>query len=176
MGDVKTAQGLSGVQEMLERMQAYQASLANEQEARAHQEAEQARAAAAVNTSFGALVEAAVLVAMADGQFSAAESKRLVEHVLPLTGGKLDAAQVEALVQEASARVQGEGAAARTGAVASVLSDVELRRAALLVAGAVGWAEGGINQKEGLALQALARAFGIPIEELHKLLAQAHQR
>ncbi|EYF01574.1 TerB family tellurite resistance protein [Chondromyces apiculatus] len=173
MADVK-AEEISGVGGLLQRMKAYQDALAQEQTARAHQEEEQAKAAQEVATTFGALVEAATLVAMADGQFSDAESKRLTDRVVPLTGGRLDATQVGALAQEAAQRIQGEGASARTGAVASTLSDDELRRAALLVAGAVGWTEGGIGQKEGLALQALARAFGISIEDMHKLLAEAH--
>lgn len=174
MADVQQAQGLSGIQGMLEQMQAYQRSLEQQQAVQQQAQEEQARAEQEVAGTFGAVIEAAAIVAMADGRFSDAESKRLVARVEPLTGGRLSSDQIEAMAQEAAARIQSEGASARTDAVATALADHELRRAALLVAGAVGWTEGGIGQKEGLALQSLSRAFGIAIEDMQKLLAQAH--
>ena len=173
MAEVQQAQGLSGIQAMLEQMQSYQQSLVQQQAAQQEAAQQQAQADAQVAGTFGALIEAATIVAMADGQFSNAESRRLVARVAPLTGGRLSAEQIEALAQEAAGRIQAEGASARADAVAAMLED-DLRRAALLVAGAVGWTEGGIGQKEGLALQSLSRAFGIKIEDMHKLLAQAH--
>lgn len=179
MADDQQAQGwLSGVHATLEQMQSYQRSLEQQQVAQqvAQQQAQeqQARAEQEVADTFGAVVEAAAIVAMADGSFSDAESQRLVARVAPLTGGRLSAEQIEAMAKEAAARVQSEGASARADAVAAALADDELRRAALLVACAVGWTEGGIGQKEGLALQSLSRAFGIAIADMQKLLAQAH--
>ncbi len=48
------------------------------------------------------------------------------------------------------------------------------RWTSLLAASAAAWKDGGVGQKEGLALQAFARAFGIPINELHKIMSEAH--
>ncbi len=76
-------------------------------------------------------------------------------------------------MQAAASRVQSEGRDGRIRAVASVISDPGLRRATLLAGAGVAWLDRGVGEKEGLTLQALARAFDIPINELHQLMAKA---
>lgn len=174
MAEPQQAQGLSGIQAMLDQMNAYKATLEQEQAAQQQAEAQQAQEQQQVSSTFGAIVEAATLVGAADGKLSESESRRIADRVCQLADGRLSSDQIHALVQEAASRIQAEGAAARADAVAGALEDSELRRAALLVASAVGWMEGGVGQKEGLALQSLARAFGVPINELHQLMGQAH--
>ena len=174
MAEVQQAQGISGIQAMLDKMNAYKQTLEQEQAARQQADAQQAQEQQQVSSKFGAIVEAATLVGMADGRFSETESRRVVERVRQLAGDRFSAEEIDALVRDASSRIQAEGASARADAVAGLLEDGELRRAALLVASAVGWLEGGVGQKEGLALQSLARAFGLPINELHQIMGQAH--
>jgi len=81
---------------------------------------------------------------------------------------------LQTLFQVAGARVENEGRDARIQAIGQDITDPDLRRGTFLVAAAVSWKDGGIGVKQGLALQALARAFEIPMNEMHKLLAKAH--
>lgn len=171
MAEVQRLQGLSGIQATLEQMDAYKETLEREQAARQQAEADEA---AEVSVELEALIEAAYLVAVADGRVSEAERRRLVERVGEVTGGRFSAHHIEGMLDQAAERVMGDGAPARAEAIAEVLTDPDLRRAALLVACAVAWLDGGVGQREGLALQALARAFDIPIAEMHQILSEAH--
>jgi tellurite resistance protein len=174
MAEVERAQRLSGIQVLLDQMSSYKQVLERDQAAQQQAQAEQAAAEQQTSTELAALVEAAYLVAVADGRVSEAESRRLVERVGHVTGGRFSAGHIEEIMRGAAERVHGEGAAARAEVIASALPDSELRRAALLVACAVAWLDGGVGQREGLALQALARAFDIPIDEMQRILGQAH--
>lgn len=175
MADVQQAQGLSGIQSLLDQMGSYKQVLEKEQAVQQQARSEQAAEEKQASEELSALIEAAYLVAVADGRVSEAESRRLLERVGHVTGGRFSVAYLEESMRSAAKRVLGEGATARAEVIASVLTSDELRRAALLVASAVAWAEGGVGQREGLALQALARAFGIPIGEMQRLLGQAHR-
>lgn len=105
---------------------------------------------------------------------SEAERHRLVERVGHVTGGRFSAEYIGEIMHGAAERVHGEGAAARAEEIAAALPSDELRRAALLVASAVAWLDGGVKEREGLALQALARAFGISTHEMQQILGEAH--
>ena len=63
----------------------------------------------------------------------------------------------------------GLDGAAKT--VAAALPEIDAQSSLLVIASAVGWLGGGVGTKEGLALQALARAFSMPINTLHQLMA-----
>ncbi|MCC6557949.1 MAG: TerB family tellurite resistance protein [Polyangiaceae bacterium] len=174
MAEVQEARGLAGIQALLEQMQSYKQVLENEQAAQQAVQEEHAREEQEASRELEALVEAAYLVAAADGRVSEAERHRLVERVGRVTGGRFSAAYIEEIMQGAAERVHGEGAAARAEEIAAALPSDELRRAALLVASAVAWLDGGVKEREGLALQALARAFGISTHEMQQILGQAH--
>ena len=60
---------------------------------------------------------------------------------------------------------------ARIDAVASEITDPELRRAAFLVGAGLAWLDRGIGEKEGLALQAISRKFDIPMNAMHTVAA-----
>jgi tellurite resistance protein len=173
MAEAIQAEGLQGLNGMLEQMTAYKEMLEREQAQKAQHEAEQAAVDQAQSTEFGAFVETAYLIAAADGSVSDAESQRLSHGISQLTQGQLSDQQIQEHMQAAASRFQSEGRDGRIQAVASVISDPNLRRAALLVGAGVAWLDRGVGEKEGLALQAIARAFDIPINEMHKLLAQA---
>ncbi|MDI3284409.1 tellurite resistance TerB family protein [Polyangium sp. 15x6] len=176
MAEVKRLGSLgnvAAVQEALAQADAYKEMLEREAAAKAEAEARHAAEEAHVGAQIGALVEAAYLVASADGRYTSSESDRLVERVGALTENKFAADHLAAMASEAQGRAS-EGIDARARAIAELLPDPELRRATLLVASAVAWLDGGVGQKEGLALQSLARAFGFSIDELHKIMGQAH--
>lgn len=163
-------QKMSGLKAMLDKVTAYREVLEKEQAAQQAADAEQAQASAEMT----ALVEAACIVAASDGKISGGELERLVARVGELTEGRFSGDALQGIAEIAADRVASEGVPARADAVAASLRDPDLRRAALLVAGAVAWLDGGVGTKEGLALQALARSFGIPIDEMHRILGQAH--
>lgn len=162
---------ISAVAKALQESMAFQQMLEAEKAAK---EQSAAQEEAAQTARIDALVEAAYIVASADGRYSSAESERLVERVGALTNNLFVPDTLASMAEEARERVSAEGLEARARAIADVIQDPELRESALLVASAVGWLDGGVGQKEGLALQALARAFSISTHDLHKIMGQAH--
>jgi tellurite resistance protein len=173
MTEVHKLQNTEVVQAALAQTAAYQEMLQREAAIKEQILAQQAMEAGNNNSQVGALVEAIYLVATADGRFSGEECAELSAHVAALTDNRFSAEDVETMRHAAEGRA-GEGIEARGHAIAELLSDADLRRSALLAASAVAWQDGGVGTKEGLALQSLARAFGIPINELHKIMSEAH--
>ncbi len=152
---------------------AYQEMLRREAEMRQQMQEQQVMAESGHQSQIEALVETIYLVASADGRFSGAECEELSAHVAALTEGAFTTEQIEEMRSKVAENA-GEGIDARAQAIAECLTDMDLRRSALLAASAAAWQDGGVGQKEGLALQTLARAFGIPINELHKIMSEAH--
>lgn len=173
MSEVMKLEDAGGFRSMLSNASAYQEMLEREAAMKEQILAQQAADAAGNTSQVGALVETIYLVATADGRFSDSECAELSAHVSALTDGRFSADEIESLRENAASHA-GEGIEARAQAIAECLTDMDLRRSALLAASAAAWQEGGVGQKEGLALQTLARAFGIPTHELHKLMSEAH--
>jgi tellurite resistance protein len=139
--------------------------------------AEQARitdegAAAEEATLLAGLVEAAYLMAMADGEITQEETDAMADGLYKLTN--ITEETLATLFGVAASRHENEGQAARIAALGSDIPDPDHRRGAFLVASAVSWKGGGIGVKQGLALQALARAFEIPTHEMQVILGKAH--
>jgi tellurite resistance protein len=160
---------MAGLKAAIEQMESVQRCIAAQ---KAAEQASADAAQAAESAKFGALVEAATLVSLADKVVSEAEMRALAKGIGEISG--LEVGTILGLVTGASERIGGEGQGARATAIAALLVDDELRRGALYVASACAWLGGGVGEKEGLALQALAKAFGIPIPELHKIMGKAH--
>jgi tellurite resistance protein len=129
-------------------------------------------AAAEEATLLAGMVEASYLMAAADGEITQEEADAMSEGLYTLTN--ITQETLATLFGVAAARHENEGQEARIAALGSDIPDAAHRRGAFLVAAAVSWKGGGIGVKQGLALQALARAFDIPMNEMHKLLAKAH--
>ena len=123
-------------------------------------------------TLFAGMVEGAYLMAMADGELTQEETDAIADGLYKLTD--ISESALGTLLGVAIARHENEGQAARIAALGDAIPDQDHRRGAFLVASAVSWKGGGIGVKQGLALQALARAFDIPTNEMHKILAKAH--
>jgi tellurite resistance protein len=121
----------------------------------------------------GALTESAYIVAVADGKLSDGERTSLARGIGAIT----DAAEQEIfeLLERVAPAVQEEGPKARFEEIAEVLEDGGLREAAYLVACAVAWKDGGIGEKQGLALRGLKDAFGFSEGKHQQLLAKARQ-
>ncbi len=123
-------------------------------------------------TLLAGMIEAAYLMAMADGELTQEETDALSDGMYKLTDISEDA--LGTLLNVAVARHENEGQAARIAALGDDIPDQDHRRGAFLVASAVSWKGGGIGKKQGLALQALARAFHIPTHEMQVILGKAH--
>jgi phosphoenolpyruvate synthase/pyruvate phosphate dikinase len=176
MAEATEASGIGGLAGMLEKMNAYTDMLARDQAQAAQQEAEQSAQNEKQSIEFGAFVETAYVVAAADGNPSEAEIASLSRGVSELTQGRYSQEDIHKMVQAAAERLETEGKDARIGAIASVITDPGLRRAAFLVAAGLAWLDRGVGEKEGLRLQALSKAFEIPMNEMHQLLGQAKGR
>ncbi|HHH11927.1 MAG TPA: hypothetical protein ENK23_07640 [Sorangium sp.] len=124
-------------------------------------------------TELSACVEAAYLIASADGHTSTEEVNHIASKMCDLTEHAFDKAHVEALIDLARQYVEAEGREARIASLATTVEGEDKRQAAFMVAAATSWTGGGIGMKEGLALQAIARAFGWDINHMHKLLGKA---
>ncbi len=162
----------SALQEMIK---AQQQAIAEAEEAQQNEvEVVQAAAAEQVRqTELTACVEAAYLIASADGHTSTEEVSHIASKMCDLTDHAFDKPHVNALIDLARQYSEAEGRDTRIAALASTLGDDEKRKAAFMVAAAVSWTGGGIGMKEGLTLQAISRAFGWEIPEMHKLLGKA---
>jgi tellurite resistance protein len=121
----------------------------------------------------GALAESVYIVAAADGSFSAGERTALASGLSGIT----DASESEfcELIDRVAPAVQEEGPSARFEEIGEVIDDPALREAAYLVACAVAWKDGGIGQKQGLALRGLKDAFGFSEAKHQQILAKARQ-
>jgi hypothetical protein len=169
--NVATVEKLEGLKGALGNIEAYAEMLARQEAAQQQAQAEEAAAAA---SEIGAMVEAAYLVAVADGELSETEASHIVDGIAHLTDGRFPPEQIAAMVGQAAGRFAEEGQHARIDSVATTIAGPELRRAVFMVAAGVSWLDHGIGEKQGLALQALSRGFDIPMNEMHKLLARAH--
>lgn len=122
---------------------------------------------------FAAMAEAAYIIAIADGKVTDTERTKIIEGLAGLTEGRIGQSELGAMLDGAQARFEQSGKEARLAAVASRLKEPAARRTAFIVASAAAWL-GGVDVKEGLALQELARKLGIETTEMHKLMAKAH--
>lgn len=141
------------------------------QEAEAQLEAEQAAEHQA--SLLTAIVEAAYLVAVADGEVSQEEADTLSEGIVAVTDANIAEDALQKYFEIADSRFEAEGLNARLDAVGADIADPDCRRAAFLVASAVAYKDSGIGTKQGLALQHLARSFEIPQNEMFELMAKA---
>lgn len=128
-------------------------------------------AAAAESVPFlAAMVDAAQLVARADGSLTDEESGLIAAAVAGMVGEPVTDALVGELLAEASGSDDLDGSF--DDLVRHIGEDVALREATHLVACAVAW-KGGIGERQGLALLSLARALGFSQSEHQKLLGLA---
>lgn len=135
---------------------------------------DQAAAAAAVARyeKIQSVADAAYLIAGADGVVSAAEASKIGEGLKAQLGEEVGGSTGD-LLEVAKQRLAEKGQKGVAESIAAAFPDANLRRAVFMVAAGVSWLDRGIGVKEGLALQALSGAFGIPMKEMHELLAAA---
>lgn len=151
---------------------AARASAAAAEAAQAAADAQSAALAVARYEMLQGVADAAFLIAAADGAISGAESSKIAEGLQQHLGEEVGGS-VPDLLEVSKQRLADLGQKGLAEAIAAAFQDVGLRRAVFMVAAGVSWLDRGIGVKEGLALQALSGAFGIPMKDMHELLGAA---
>ena len=129
-----------------------------------------ASARATDDTKKQAFFDAVHIIAAADGVVSQSEQSKIAAGLGAILGA-LDETAIHDGLAGAKAFFDENGLEATASAIATAVPELEGRSSLLVIASAVAWLDRGVGTKEGLALQALARAFDIPIHDLHKLMA-----
>ncbi|MBI3201326.1 MAG: hypothetical protein HYZ29_07255 [Myxococcales bacterium] len=164
---------LGNVRQTVQNIPAFRALLEQGSEAQADAQAAEQSAAAGRAMWLGALTETAYIIAAADGKLSDGESGEIVEGLVSLTDGAVPADEVVDMLDRVKDAVAEQGQKARFEEIAGIIDGEELRDALYLVACAVAWKDGGIGEKQGLAVRALKDAFGYSEGKHQQLLAAA---
>jgi tellurite resistance protein len=122
-----------------------------------------------------AMVEAAYLVACADGAPSDEQRRDIAFGLQSLCDGKLNAQEIDLGIDRVLQAVHSEGASKLLHEIAALVSETALREAVFLVACAAAWGEAGMSERKSLAISALGHAFGFSEGKLQSLLARARQ-
>lgn len=118
-----------------------------------------------------ALFDASYMIA-AVGDDGAAEGRaRIGAALTALFEGDAPAVGVVQRLELARAYVKEHGGVAMSEAVARAIGESDERANVLLIVSAFAALGSGVGPKESIALQAIARAFGIPLTDLQKLLS-----
>lgn len=128
---------------------------------------------ASVDLRKQALYDTVFLVAAADGSFSDSERAKLAIGLQGLLGDGFDTGEIAQSLETARVLRDEKGVKGVAEDVASRITDERERACLLTIASTVAWLGGGVGTKEGLALQAIAAAFGLPINKLHEIMAAA---
>lgn len=107
-----------------------------------------------------AIVNCALGVAAADGTFTYEEIGEVAQSVSEILGGYSDADTIAEILNVSLERLFNEGASNLFAEAGGVIQDEGLRAVAMIAAGATAWKRNGINTKEGLAFQEMARHLG----------------
>ncbi len=123
-----------------------------------------------------AVVDLAVLVAIADGQIDGAEMTALSESIEAMVGGRLPASLVGHLVTESCAQIRALGPEACARAVGEVLAAHGAADEGIALALAIAWASDGLSTAELERITQLAEAAGVDPARLDELIAVSSSR
>ena len=124
----------------------------------------------AANARKQAFYDAMYLIAGSDGAVSPQEKAKLVIGLRGLLGESFDEVEVDDGLEMGRVLVDERGVKGAAAAIAEAITDAAERSLLLTMASVSAWLGGGVGTKEGLALQALAAAFEIPINKLHEAM------
>jgi tellurite resistance protein len=122
---------------------------------------------------FEAIIEAAFLVANADGEFDD-EERRVFEGILTeACGGAVSPPQIAALIADLGGRLRRDGVARRIASLAAEPSKPEQTREVLRVAAVVGQASHGVSASERDVLAKIAKVRGLAPSDVDAAIAHA---
>lgn len=123
---------------------------------------------------FAGIITAALAVAMVDG-IERAEFDEIANSVYQVLGQQVSYDEIVGILNNGYETVQQVGVEGAISAAAQVVDDWALREATLAIASAAAWSARGVNYKEGVQLQSLARQLGINEHRYFELLAYGKQ-
>lgn len=124
---------------------------------------------------FEAVVEAAYLVANADGEFDDTERHAFQHVVLSACQGFVAEAQIVALIADLEDQAVEDGTDKRVKMVARSISRPEQAREVLRVAALIAHVSGGVSQTEREVLEKLTAAFKLDTDALEEALSDAER-
>ena len=119
-----------------------------------------------------AIVDLAVLVAVADGHIDDAERAALTESIEAITGGRLATSVARQLVEESCAQIRAIGSGACARLVGEVLLAHEAAVPGIRLGLAVAWASEGVSEVERERIDQMAKAAGLDTEQVSALDAE----
>jgi tellurite resistance protein len=122
---------------------------------------------------FESIVEAAYLVATADGQFDDAEKRAFEQVVVVACGGAVEAQQIDNLLCDLADQLREDGLGRRILMVSRAITNREQQREVLRMAGLLANVSGGVSQVEREMLGKLAAAFDLAPDDVDAALAAA---
>jgi hypothetical protein len=128
---------------------------------------------AAANAKKQAFYDAMYLIAGSDGAVSPQEKAKLVIGLRGLLGEGFEESDMDDGLEMGRVIVEERGVKGAAASIAETITDADERSLLLTLASVSAWLGGGVGTKEGLALQALAAAFDIPMNKLHEAMGAA---
>jgi tellurite resistance protein len=122
---------------------------------------------------FESIVEAAYLVATADGVFDEAERKAFRDVVLEACHGTVNRDQVEALLADLADQVTEDGMDKRIEMVARGVTRPEHQREVLRIAALLAHVSGNVSEVEREVVVKIAAAFGLSDDVIEVVLREA---
>ncbi|MEO7109923.1 MAG: tellurite resistance TerB family protein, partial [Polyangiaceae bacterium] len=121
---------------------------------------------------FEAIVEAAYLVASADGVVDAEERKTFERVVFAACGGAVAASQVSALVGDFEGLLEEDGLDARVAAIAKLVSKPKHAVEVLRIAALIAQTTEGVADSERNVLEKIAKACGLDAKQVDVALSE----
>jgi tellurite resistance protein len=122
---------------------------------------------------FESIVEAAYLVATADGFFDDAEKRAFEQVVVAACGGAVERQQVDNLLSDLSDQLKEDGLERRILMVSRAITNRQQQCEVLRMAGLLAYVSGGVSQVERDMLGKLAAAFDLAPDEVDTALRAA---
>jgi tellurite resistance protein len=119
-----------------------------------------------------AVVDLAVLVAMADGKIDEVERAAISQSIETIVGGRLALPVVRHLFSESRAEIRAKGPEATAQRIGELLAKRGCAEEGLRVALAIGWSSEGLADVERERVVQVAKAAGIPAERVDELAAE----
>jgi uncharacterized tellurite resistance protein B-like protein len=119
---------------------------------------------------FSGMLEAAFLVAGADGQISKEEIGSLSDMVAEVTGANVAPSELAGLVYEFATHLEEEGRGMRIQALANHVPDPTARREVLGFAALIALCDHDLAPSELFVLHSLAKGFGFEMETVNGII------
>lgn len=124
---------------------------------------------------FEAVVEAALLVSKADGEFDDGERAAFESVVVQATGSAVDERQIEALVADFAEMLSEDGLAQRVSHIGRTVSKPQHQHEVLRIAALLAHVSGGVSDVERDVLSKLAASFLLGDDAVASALEQAER-